>query len=442
MRAHVLALVKPQRNLSSPASTSTTASSTSTNTSPHRTPRARTAEARLSVIDNLTTARETLWDPRYTSREPPDIRLQPKQVGTLSLYDRTDSNISVQSLNAASVKVESGCEGEDGTETKDVKMNSKGHPNSFQQLEKLGEGTYATVFKGRNSQTGAFVALKEIHLDSEEGTPSTAIREISLMKELKHTNIVSLYDVIHTENKLMLVFEFMDKDLKKYMDSYHSPTNPSAPRGALDPDVIKSFMYQLLLGIAFCHDNRVLHRDLKPQNLLINTSGQLKLADFGLARAFGIPVNTFSNEVVTLWYRAPDVLLGSRTYNTSIDIWSAGCIMAEMYTGRPLFPGTTNEDQLQKIFRLMGTPSERSWPGITTFPEYKTTWQVYATQELRAILPQVDPAGLQLLEQMLQLRPEMRCSAQQALSHPWFLDVHAKARQGEQVGQGSGLRGM
>lgn len=272
------------------------------------------------------------------------------------------------------------------------------------------------MFKGRNRQTGEFVALKEIHLDSEEGTPSTAIREISLMKELKHENIVNLHDVIHTENKLMLVFEYMDKDLKKYMDS-------RGDRGQLDPITIKSFMHQLLKGIAFCHENRVLHRDLKPQNLLINTKGQLKLADFGLARAFGIPVNTFSNEVVTLWYRAPDVLLGSRTYNTSIDIWSAGCIMAEMYTGRPLFPGTTNEDQLQKIFRFMGTPTERTWPGISQFPEYKSNFAAYHTQDLGAILPQVDQLGLQLLNSMLQLRPELRISAQQALQHPWFNDL-------------------
>ena len=260
------------------------------------------------------------------------------------------------------------------------------------------------------------MALKEIHLDSEEGTPSTAIREISLMKELRHENIVALHDVIHTENKLMLVFEYMDKDLKKYMDS-------RGQHGQLDPPTIKSFMQQLLQGIAFCHDNRVLHRDLKPQNLLINSKGQLKLGDFGLARAFGIPVNTFSNEVVTLWYRAPDVLLGSRTYNTSIDIWSAGCIMAEMYTGRPLFAGTTNDDQLQKIFRLMGTPSERSWPGISQYPEYKTTFHVYATQDMRLFLPQVDPVGLELLRAMLQLRPELRISAADALRHPWFQDL-------------------
>lgn len=295
-------------------------------------------------------------------------------------------------------------------------MDGRKHPSSFQQLEKLGEGTYATVFKGRNRQTGELVALKEIHLDSEEGTPSTAIREISLMKELKHENIVALHDVIHTENKLMLVFEYMDGDLKKFMDT-------NGERGALKPHVIKSFMHQLLKGIDFCHKNRVLHRDLKPQNLLINSKGALKLGDFGLARAFGIPVNTFSNEVVTLWYRAPDVLLGSRTYNTSIDIWSAGCIMAEMFTGRPLFPGTTNEDQIVRIFRIMGTPTERTWPGLTSFPEYKPNWQMYATQSLSSILPQIDRDGIDLLQRMLQLRPELRISAHDALQHHWFNDL-------------------
>lgn len=236
------------------------------------------------------------------------------------------------------------------------------------------------------------------------------------MKELKHENIVGLHDVIHTENKLMLVFEFMDGDLKRYMDN-------NGERGALKPAIIKSFMYQLLKGIDFCHQNRVLHRDLKPQNLLINSKGILKLGDFGLARAFGIPVNTFSNEVVTLWYRAPDVLLGSRTYNTSIDIWSAGCIMAEMFTGRPLFPGTTNEDQIVRIFRIMGTPTERTWPGITQFPEYKPTFQMYATQDLRNILPAIDPLGIDLLQRMLQLRPELRVSAHEALQHSWFNDL-------------------
>jgi serine/threonine protein kinase len=285
----------------------------------------------------------------------------------------------------------------------------------YQRLEKLGEGTYATVFKGKSRLGGEIVALKEIHLDAEEGAPSTAIREISLMKELKHPNIVRLMDVIHTENKLTLVFEFMDQDLKKYMD-----TTARATHGALDVVAIRQFMFQLLRGIAYCHENRVLHRDLKPQNLLINKRGALKLGDFGLARAFGIPVNTFSNEVVTLWYRAPDVLLGSRMYSTSIDIWSAGCIMAEMYTGRPLFPGTTNEDQLQKIFRMMGTPTEQTWPNVSQLPEFKPNQQYYPPQTIYHILPTIDHLGLDLLNRMLQYQPQLRISAKDALNHAYF----------------------
>ncbi|KAI9254643.1 serine/threonine-protein kinase pef1 [Sporodiniella umbellata] len=290
-----------------------------------------------------------------------------------------------------------------------------GNPETkYIRQEKLGEGTYATVFKGKNRLTKEIVALKEIHLDPEEGAPSTAIREISLMKELKHTNIVRLMDVIHTESKLVLVFEYMNQDLKKYMDTRHS----------LDATTIKSFMYQLLKGIAYCHENRVLHRDLKPQNLLINTQGELKLGDFGLARAFGIPVNTFSNEVVTLWYRAPDVLLGSRMYSTSIDIWSAGCIMAEMYTGRPLFPGTTNEDQLQKIFRILGTPTEQTWPGISQLSEYKQPHVIYPQQSISQVLPSIDVCGLDLLNRMLQYQPQLRISAKEALNHTYFADLN------------------
>jgi len=244
------------------------------------------------------------------------------------------------------------------------------------------------------------------------------------MKELKHPNIVQLHDVIHTTSTLSLVFEFADRDLKRYMD-----VEARQNHGALDPLIIKSFMYQLLKGIEFIHANRVLHRDLKPQNLLINKRNELKIADFGLARAFGIPVNTFSNEVVTLWYRAPDVLLGSRSYSTSIDIWSAGCIMAEMYTGRPLFPGTTNEDQLLKIFRMMGTPTEQTWPGVSQFSEYKSTFPIYPPQSIAQILPMIDPYGMDLLNRMLQYQPQLRISAKDALSHYYFSEVRQFGQQ-------------
>ncbi|CAL1696656.1 unnamed protein product [Somion occarium] len=296
---------------------------------------------------------------------------------------------------------------------------------NYIQLEKLGEGTYATVYKGRSRTTNEVVALKEIHLDAEEGTPSTAIREISLMKELKHVNIVRLYDVIHTETKLVLIFEYCDRDLKKYMDAH-------GDRGALDPVTVRSFMYQLLKGTAFCHENRVLHRDLKPQNLLINRKGELKLGDFGLARAFGVPVNTFSNEVVTLWYRAPDVLLGSRTYSTSIDVWSCGCIFAEMISGVPLFRGRDNQDQLLHIMRIIGTPEDRLLRKIATEAAPSTPegqqqaanaskqYPRYPKIPFQQVLPKASPQAIDLLERLLQFDPNKRISAAEALNHPYF----------------------
>jgi len=180
----------------------------------------------------------------------------------------------------------------------------------YLKLEKLGEGTYGVVYKAKERDTDRTVALKKMRLDGEdEGVPSTAIREISLLRELRHINVVRLLDVLHSENKLYLVFEFLDQDLKRYMDSVREPMS------AL---LVKSYLYQLLKGIAYCHAHRVLHRDLKPQNLLIDRQGALKLADFGLARAFGIPLRPYTHEVVTLWYRAPEILLGSRNYSTRL----------------------------------------------------------------------------------------------------------------------------
>jgi len=192
----------------------------------------------------------------------------------------------------------------------------------------------------------------------------------------------------------------------------------------LSPDAIKSFLYQLLLGIAFCHEQRVLHRDLKPQNLLINKKGELKLADFGLARSFGIPVRNKSHEVVTLWYRAPDVLMGSTKYSATIDMWSTGCIFAEMVTSKPLFPGKNNADQLQQIFKVLGTPTEHDWPGMKSLPEYDPNWFVYPSQKITSVVPGLDADGYDILQQMLQYDPAKRISSKAALKHPYFKDVN------------------
>jgi len=292
----------------------------------------------------------------------------------------------------------------------------------FLKIEKIGEGTYGVVFKGKNKKTGEIVAMKKIRLESEdEGVPSTAIREISLLKELQHPNIVNLSDVLMQEAKLYLIFEFLTMDLKKYMDT-------NIPKdGQMDAKLMKSYTYQLLQGLLFCHQRRVLHRDLKPQNLLIDKNGCIKIADFGLARAFGIPVRVYTHEVVTLWYRAPEVLLGSPKYSCPIDIWSIGTIFAEMANRKPLFQGDSEIDQLFRIFRVLRTPNEELWPGVTQMPDFKPTFPNWSTMNLKTSMKKMEPAGLELLELMLIYDPSKRISAKKALLHPYFDDLDKNA---------------
>uniref|UniRef100_A0A3B3R4F1 cyclin-dependent kinase n=1 Tax=Paramormyrops kingsleyae TaxID=1676925 RepID=A0A3B3R4F1_9TELE len=279
-----------------------------------------------------------------------------------------------------------------------------GKLETYVKLGKLGEGTYATVFKGRSKLTENLVALKEIRLEHEEGAPCTAIREVSLLKNLKHANIVTLHDIIHTDRSLTLVFEYLDSDLKQYMDNCGN---------LMSMHNVKIFMFQLLRGLSYCHKRKILHRDLKPQNLLINDKGELKLADFGLARAKSVPTKTYSNEVVTLWYRPPDVLLGSTEYSTPIDMWGVGCILFEMATGRPMFPGSTVKEELHFIFRLMGTPNEVNWPGITANEEFRSyLFPQYRTQPLINHVPS---------------NCFLMISAEASLKHPYFKSL------GEQI---------
>ncbi|KAK1790474.1 hypothetical protein P4O66_014365, partial [Electrophorus voltai] len=287
-----------------------------------------------------------------------------------------------------------------------------GKLETYIKLDKLGEGTYATVFKGRSKLTDNLVALKEIRLEHEEGAPCTAIREVSLLKDLKHANIVTLHDIVHTDKSLTLVFEYLDKDLKQYMDDCGN---------IMSMHNVKIFLFQILRGLAYCHRRKVLHRDLKPQNLLINERGELKLADFGLARAKSVPTKTYSNEVVTLWYRPPDVLLGSSEYSTQIDMWGVGCIFYEMAAGRPLFPGSTVEDELHLIFRLLGTPTEDNWPGISSIEEFKSyNFPKYKPQPFINHAPRLDTEGIELLLSFLKYESKKRISADDSMKQSYF----------------------
>ena len=298
----------------------------------------------------------------------------------------------------------------------------------YTMMQKLGEGTYGVVYKARDTTTGKVVALKKIKLDTEdEGMPSTALREISVLKALHHENIVNLLDVVSTSTKLMLVFEFCDCDLKQMMNQTKMP---------IKGQKLVSFMHQMLKGLVFCHSHRIVHRDLKPQNLLI-VNGVLKIADFGLARSFQVcphpaslfslspppppppphqfPMPAYTHEVVTLWYRAPEILLGERRYSTVVDSWSCGVIMCEMANRTPLFPGDCEVDELFRIFRVLGTPDETTWPGVTSLPDYKPVFPRWAGKKLSDVVPGVDAGGVDLLAKLMAYDPNERMTAIRAL---------------------------
>ncbi|GBP93676.1 Cyclin-dependent kinase 14 [Eumeta japonica] len=296
-----------------------------------------------------------------------------------------------------------------------------GKSEAYIKLEQLGEGSYATVYKGYSNLTQQVVALKEIRLQEEEGAPFTAIREASLLKELKHANIVTLHDIVHTRETLTFVFEFVDTDLSQYMERHP---------GGLNHNNVRLYMFQLLRGLAYCHRRRVLHRDVKPQNLLISSHGELKLADFGLARAKSVPSHTYSHEVVTLWYRPPDVLLGSTEYSTSLDMWGVGCIFVEMLCGVPTFPGVRDtHDQLDKIFKVVGTPTEESWSGVSRLPGLRShisRFGMCPSRPLGAAFPKLREGGRdaeRLAVALLQADPSRRLSASKALRHAYFASL-------------------
>lgn len=285
----------------------------------------------------------------------------------------------------------------------------------YEALGKIGEGMYGVVYKARDCINGELLALKKIRLlDEDEGVPSTAIREISLLKDLTHPNIVGLKDVIYSESKLFLVFHFVEWDLKNYIDRRERAKRP------FEPELLQHFLHQLISGMAFCHENRVLHRDLKPQNLLIDRDYNLKLADFGLARIFSVPLRQYTHEVVTLWYRAPEVLMGSKLYNTAVDSWSVGCIFAEMATLQPLFPGDSEIDELFRVFRTCGTPTEEMWPGVTQLENFSPDFPSWPPYPLHRVVPSMCEDGIDLLSKFITYDTERRISMEDALQHPYF----------------------
>ncbi|XP_017548207.1 cyclin-dependent kinase 4 [Pygocentrus nattereri] len=287
----------------------------------------------------------------------------------------------------------------------------------YEPVAEIGGGAYGTVYKARDRESGQFVALKSVRVQTDqEGLPLSTVREVALLKRLEqfdHPNIVKLMDVCATlrtdqETKVTLVFEHVDQDLKTYLEK--------APAPGLPISRIRDLMQQLLCGLSFLHSHRVIHRDLKPENILVTSRGQVKLADFGLARIYSCHM-ALTPVVVTLWYRSPEVLLQS-TYATPVDIWSTGCVFAEMFRRKPLFCGESEVDQLTKIFSVIGLPAEGEWPTDVTLSRQNFSPQ--SPQPITDYVPEIGEEGADLLLKMLTFDPLRRISALNAQEHRFF----------------------
>lgn len=290
-------------------------------------------------------------------------------------------------------------------------------PSTYKKYEKisfLGEGQFAMVYKARNIETDDIVAVKKIKLGSKEeardGINRTALREIKLLQELSHENVIGLLDVFGHKSNVSLVFEFVDTDLEIIIKDQ---------KIVLTPGNIKSYLIQTLKGLEYLHRSWIMHRDLKPNNLLVTSAGVLKVGDFGLAKFYGSPSRINTHQVVTRWYRAPELLFGARHYATGIDIWAVGCILAELLLRVPFLPGDSDLNQLDRIFSVLGTPTEELWPGVKLLPDY-IQFKPYPAIPLKEIFTACGDDLIEVAEKMFSLYPMKRCTATEALKMPYF----------------------
>lgn len=314
-------------------------------------------------------------------------------------------------------------------------MNACRDIHRYEKLNRISEGTYGVVYRGLDLETKAICALKRLKINKERsGFPLTSVREINILLALEHPNIVNVSEVVmghkHTDprdDQIFMVMEYADHDLSTVMQKRMKQPFTIAE--------VKCLMIQLLSAVAYLHENWVIHRDLKTANILYTNKGQLKICDFGLARQYSSFTREYTQMVVTLWYRAPELLLGTRKYSSAIDIWSVGCIMGELLTRKPLLPGRTEIEQLQKIYDLIGDPGENIYSHLPLWGKMRMIRQSKNARNLYSILgdhliagekneenifTSSSRSGVHLLQRLLDLNPETRISAREALNHPWF----------------------
>jgi protein kinase len=280
----------------------------------------------------------------------------------------------------------------------------------YKTIKKLGDGTYGSVTKAVNRQTGELTAIKMMKRKFKTWEECIQLREVKSLKKLNHPNIVKLKEVIRENDELFFVFEYMEQNVYQLMKERQKHF-PEAR--------VRNIIWQIMQGLCYMHKLGFFHRDMKPENLLV-TRDTVKIADFGLAREIRSRP-PFTDYVSTRWYRAPEVLLRDVRYNSPIDIWAMGAMMAELYTLRPLFPGSSEADEIFKICSVLGTPTQQNWPeGLKLAQRMNFKFPQMVPTPLQSIVPNASPEGLQLMQKMLEYDPSKRPSASQALQYPWF----------------------
>ena len=316
--------------------------------------------------------------------------------------------------------------------------------SDYKKGSRLGEGTYATVFKGwLKTDPNFLVAIKKIKInpDYKDGLPMDAIREVKALQELSHPNIIGLHAVFAGKKQNMnLVLEFLPRGdlemlIKDTQNIHYGPAD------------VKAWMGMIARGVWFCHENFILHRDIKPNNLLIAANGEVKLADFGLSRSFADPYTAMTHQVITRWYRPPELFYRARHYSGAVDVWSVGTVFAELILRRPYLAGNTDIHQLELISKFVGTPTEDNWPGVSRLEGYVP----YAKNEVTPVLGRdhylrifgsAGQVGIDLLMSMLRLDPRKRATARDILKHEWWTSEPRPSKNEDLPKKGGGVEKM
>ncbi|KAJ7590988.1 Pkinase-domain-containing protein [Mycena floridula] len=346
--------------------------------------------------------------PTVSRSEPPDVELE------VTYNDPGPRSSPSPAEKTKPIPVQQTSNGHQHISTADAdKSKSKGQLYSI--VSQVGEGTFGKVYKARNTMTQVFVALKRIRMEAEkDGFPVTAMREIKLLQSLRHDNVIRLYEMMVSSGTAYMVFEYMDHDLTGIL---------SQSQFSFSDAHLKSLCHQMLCGLAYLHHKGVIHRDIKGSNILINNRGELKLADFGLARFYQKRRRTdYTNRVITLWYRSPELLFGATEYGPEVDMWSAGCIMLELFTKKPVFQGNDEIHQLDVIYKVIGSPTPERWEGIVNLPWYELVKpRETVPNHFREMFQKwMSPGALDLAETLLSYDPFLRSTAVQAMIAPYF----------------------